>query len=107
MRAPFDGVLDALRRTPLPLCSVDIPSGWHVEQGPVGESPLRPETLISLTAPKLAAAHFEGFHYLGGRFVPPPIFEKYGFRQPPFPGTEQVVLLSSPKCDELMSAAIY
>lgn len=98
MRPPFDAVLEAMRTSTLPLCSVDIPSGWHVERGPegaVGEA-LMPETLISLTAPKLASAHFAGFHYLGGRFVPPPIFEKYGFEQPAFPGAEQVVLLSAP-----------
>lgn len=32
---------------------------------------LRPEMLISLTAPKLGAKHFQGkHHYIGGRFVP-------------------------------------
>ena len=98
VRPPFDAVLEAMRRSTLPLCSVDIPSGWHVELGPEGAAgeALMPETLISLTAPKLASAHFAGYHYLGGRFVPPPIFEKYGFEQPAFPGTEQVVLLSAP-----------
>lgn len=35
---------------------------------------LRPEMLISLTAPKLGAKHFEGkYHYIGGRFIPPQI----------------------------------
>ena len=35
---------------------------------------LRPEMLVSLTAPKLGAKHFQGqFHYIGGRFVPPAI----------------------------------
>lgn len=35
---------------------------------------LRPEMLISLTAPKLGAKHFQGkYHYIGGRFIPPQI----------------------------------
>ena len=35
---------------------------------------LRPDMLVSLTAPKRAARCFEGpHHYLGGRFVPPAI----------------------------------
>lgn len=35
---------------------------------------LRPDMLVSLTAPKLGARFFDGrFHYLGGRFVPPAI----------------------------------
>ena len=104
VRAPFDEVLASLRTSALPICSVDIPSGWDVERGPIGgDDALRPETLISLTAPKLGSAAFEGFHYLGGRFVPEPIFAKYGFRQPPFPAAEQVVLLSGPSCDEMVS----
>jgi len=100
VRAPFDAVLASLRTSALPICSVDIPSGWDVERGPVGGSDaLQPETLVSLTAPKLGSAAFGGYHYLGGRFVPEPIFAKYGFRQPPFPAAEQVVLLSGPSGD--------
>ncbi len=56
------------------IASVDIPSGWHVENGDENGDGLRPDMLVSLTAPKRAARFFEGpFHYLGGRFVPPAI----------------------------------
>lgn len=49
-------------------------AGWDVEQGDVSGSGLRPEMLVSLTAPKNAAKHFEGrHHYVGGRFVPPAV----------------------------------
>lgn len=59
---------------PPPVVSVDIPSGWHVEEGDVEGDGLRPEMLVSLTAPKRAARLFAGrHHYLGGRFVPPQI----------------------------------
>ena len=45
-----------------------IPLGLHAGNG------LRPDMLVSLTAPKLGARFFDGrFHYLGGRFVPPAI----------------------------------
>ena len=94
MRAPFDSILTAMRASPLPSVAIDIPSGWDVEKGPVDADSLQPNVLVSLTAPKKGAAHFKGeAHYLGGRFVPPGIFEKYGFEQPAFPGTEQVVRL--------------
>jgi len=75
---------------------VDVPSGWDVDLGPPGEpTDLQPDVLISLTGPKLCASHFTGSrHYLGGRFVPPAILAKYGFSQPAFPGTDQVVRLS-------------
>ncbi len=56
------------------MASVDIPSGWHVENGDETGDGLRPDMLVSLTAPKRGARFFNGpFHYLGGRFVPPSI----------------------------------
>ena len=94
LRAPFDAILPAMAASTLPLVSVDVPSGWDVDSGPAGGADdLRPAVLISLTAPKACAAHFDGRHYLGGRFVPPAILEKYGFTQPAFSGAEQFVRL--------------
>lgn len=94
-RPPFDAIVRALTvAVNLPVVSVDIPSGWDVESGPPDQNALMPEVLVSLTAPKLCAAHFKhGRHYLGGRFVPPTISERFGFMQPRFPGTNQVVRL--------------
>jgi len=96
VRAPFDTVLPALQQSALPVVSVDIPSGWDVEQGPpAGVDHLKPEMLVSLTMPKKCASHFNGAHYLGGRFVPPTIAKQFNFKQPAFPGLEQVVKLSA------------
>ncbi len=51
-------------------------------------------TQVSLTAPKLCARLFKGkMHFLGGRFVPPPLREKYEIAIPPYVGSEQVVQL--------------
>jgi NAD(P)H-hydrate epimerase len=75
-RPPFDTLLDMLKPAAAPpaLVSVDIPSGWHVENGDESVGGLRPDMLVSLTAPKRGARAFQGaFHYLGGRFVPPAI----------------------------------
>lgn len=67
-------------------------AGWDVEKGRADG--LRPDMLISLTAPKKAAVHFSGrYHFLGGRFVPPALQEKYGLNLPPYPGTECVLQL--------------
>jgi hypothetical protein len=41
-----------------------------VEQGDVNGDGIKPDMLISLTAPKLCAKQFHGTHYVGGRFVP-------------------------------------
>lgn len=94
VRPPFDSILAALRDTSVPVASVDVPSGWDVDQGDVSRAGLRPAVLVSLTAPKGCSAGFEGAHYLGGRFVPPGIVAKYGLHGlPPYPGAEQVVRL--------------
>jgi len=90
VRPPFDAVLPLLASSGLPIVSVDIPSGWDVEKGPVelttklgekkpgematadGEKPfkwLEPDVLISLTAPKEGVRPFTGRHFLGGRFI--------------------------------------
>jgi NAD(P)H-hydrate epimerase len=62
----------------LPIVSIDIPSGWDVELGDLYETRLMPETLVSLTAPKLCAQYFEGkHHYVGGRFVPDSVKDQY------------------------------
>ena len=95
IRAPYADLLCSLPRLPHPpMLSVDVPSGWHVEEGDVGGAGLRPEALVSLTAPKLCARRFEGkYHAVGGRFVPPGVRDKYGLRLPAYEGREQFVLL--------------
>lgn len=73
VRAPFDTVIEALKRTDKPIISVDIPSAWDVEVGDPEGKYFTPAVLISLTAPKLGSKAFQGRHYLGGRFVPPSV----------------------------------
>ncbi|KAK6360464.1 hypothetical protein TWF730_006606 [Orbilia blumenaviensis] len=81
IRAPFDAVITAMKSSKAPTTSVDVPSSWDVENGPPSEGPgkdFQPENLISLTAPKHLTRHFKGRHFLGGRFCPPYLQEKYG-----------------------------
>ncbi len=62
------------------LVSVDVPSGWDVDGGDLTGTGFHPDVLVSLTAPKLSAKKFRGRHFVGGRFLPPAIAEKYGIR---------------------------
>ncbi|XP_059498930.1 LOW QUALITY PROTEIN: NAD(P)H-hydrate epimerase [Stegostoma tigrinum] len=92
VREPFASVLGTLEGVTVPIASVDIPSGWDVEKG--NPSGIQPDLLVSLTAPKKAATHFQGrYHYLGGRFVPPALERKYSLNLPEYPGTECVCQL--------------
>lgn len=97
-RPLFVPILETLSQTSVPIVSIDIPSGWDVENGPPEDSALSPDMLISLTAPKICAKHFKGqYHVLGGRFVPPKMQQKYQLNLPQYPGTSQVVVLNSKK----------
>ncbi|WCJ35692.1 Pyridoxine/pyridoxamine 5'-phosphate oxidase [Euphorbia peplus] len=103
-RPPFDNLIQKLvqldnsvqNHSPV-IVSVDIPSGWHVEEGDVGGEGIKPDMLVSLTAPKLCAKKFSGpHHFLGGRFVPPSIVEKFKLHLPLYPGTSMCVRIGKP-----------
>ena len=68
--------------------------GWDVENGPGLEKCINPTLLISLTAPKMCAKFFKGDHYLGGRFVPKSLAQKYELDLPIYPKTECCVKLN-------------
>ncbi|XP_071098552.1 NAD(P)H-hydrate epimerase-like isoform X1 [Haliotis cracherodii] len=95
-RPEFASILEKLKKIQddVHICSIDVPSGWDVESGdPDG---IHPELLISLTAPKLCARHFRGkHHYLGGRFVPKTLEQRYSLNLPAYPGTECVIELKT------------
>ncbi|CAN8253528.1 unnamed protein product [Cochlearia groenlandica] len=107
-RPPFDDLIRRLialksyeqtRQKQAVIVSVDIPSGWHVEEGDSegGGGGIKPDMLISLTAPKLCAKRFHGpHHFLGGRFVPPSVAEKYKLELPSYPGTSMCVRIGKP-----------
>ncbi|KAJ7367361.1 YjeF N-terminal domain-like protein [Mycena albidolilacea] len=90
-RAPFDSALSMISASGLPIVSVDIPSGWDVEAGNDAGFGLSPDVLVSLTAPKEGVRTFRGQHFLGGRFVPRTLEEKFGLNLPIYPGYEQIV----------------
>ena len=70
VRAPFDAALPLIANSGLPIVSVDVPSGWNVDEGKADDLALEPDVLVSLTAPKEGVRKFRGRHFLGGRFVP-------------------------------------
>jgi len=85
-------VVDWLAKTSLPVLSIDVPSGWDVANGPPAGPHVTPDTLVSLTAPKLCAQHFKGRHHvLAGRFVPPELAQKHGLSLPEYEGLKLTV----------------
>lgn len=94
VRPAFESLMSRLATTQTPVASIDVPSGWDVEKGDVYGTNLRPDFLISLTAPKMCSVHFAGrFHYLGGRFVPPKLEQKYNLQLPSYAGLNSFVKL--------------
>ncbi|KAL6493567.1 Pyridoxine/pyridoxamine 5'-phosphate oxidase 1, chloroplastic [Orobanche gracilis] len=105
-RPPFDDLIQRLvalgnpneknDKSPV-IVSVDIPSGWHVEEGDLSGEGIKPHMLVSLTAPKLCAKKYSGpHHFLGGRFVPPSIAEKFHLCLPEYRGTSMCVRIGKP-----------
>ena len=66
-KPPYDKIINQLATSSLPVISVDIPSGWHVDQGDIYNTHFTPTAIISLTAPKKCVESYQGVHYLGGR----------------------------------------
>jgi NAD(P)H-hydrate epimerase len=80
-REPFASIMTQLQEAQtssnIPVISVDVPSGWNVDQGDVANTGFVPQVLVSLTTPKECAKGFSGRHFVGGRFLPPKLAEKY------------------------------
>nr|CDS29141.1 apolipoprotein A I binding protein [Hymenolepis microstoma] len=97
LRPEFDDVIQRIASLKVPLASIDVPSGWEINERTETEDVLQPDCLISLTAPKICALRFTGrYHFLGGRFVPPILANKYNLCLPQYPGASPVVLLKGP-----------
>lgn len=83
-REPFKTALEQMRDMQatknIPVISVDVPSGWNVDDGDVAETGFLPQVLVSLTTPKESARGFVGRHFVGGRFLPPTLAEKYNVK---------------------------
>lgn len=62
-------VIEEFKFSSIPIFSIDIPSGWNVNEGNI-DNLFEPEYLISLTLPKLGVKSFKGTHFVGGRFIP-------------------------------------
>ncbi|PIO75009.1 hypothetical protein TELCIR_02971 [Teladorsagia circumcincta] len=83
VREPFSDIIEAVTKSGIFVFSIDIPSGWHVENGAPSEGPyIRPHGIISLTAPKLC---------IGGRFVPKQLAKEHGLLLPKYPNADQIV----------------
>jgi len=53
------------------------------------------DVLVSLTAPKYCAKYFKGIHYLGGRFMPPSLINKYNLIIPKYNSFYQFLRLDN------------
>lgn len=96
IRPPFDSVINTINsHSDIPILSVDIPSGWEVDEGFVPGGLRDPAVLVSLTAPKPVAQHIRPTtrHFVGGRFVNNHIAQKYHLDKFPYAGYDQVVEL--------------
>lgn len=77
-REIFDFIIINSRELSIPVISIDVPSGWEVDmKESSNEDKIKPEVLISLTAPKLCSKYFEGIHFVASTFATRDIMRKY------------------------------
>ena len=76
IRQPFKTIIEAMKKFENKIISVDIPSGFDIDKGNIFDTFI-PKGLVSLTLPKLCSKDFKGEHFLGGRFAPKKLFEKF------------------------------
>lgn len=98
IREPFNSILNKLANVDdkIVIVSVDIPSGWDVDQGPITGGNINPSVLVSMTVPKPCSAYIDGTktsHYVGGRFIPTVFAKKYGFEPFNYEGVSQILKL--------------
>eukprot|EP01032_Pedospumella_encystans_P010217 gene10217-11958_t len=85
---------NTLASSRIPVFSVDIPSGWDVNEGDIHDTKFVPDAVISLTAPKLCMKE-DYVHYVGGRFVPPRLAAELGLVLPDYgTNSKQFMLLN-------------
>ncbi|KAM4810623.1 yjeF N-terminal domain-containing protein 3 [Rhinophrynus dorsalis] len=90
LKEPCATILGTMKQIKIPIISLDIPSGWDVEDG--NSDGIIPEVLISLAAPKKCALQFCGkHHFIAGRFLPYDVQKKFELSLLEYPGTDCVV----------------
>ena len=94
-RQPYSSIINYLATTKTPIISVDIPSGWNVDNGDEYKTGFVPTSVISLTTPKKCMAGYNGIHYVGGRFVPPSIASSFKLNLPVYGGNDQIALITN------------
>lgn len=91
----FERLINEVAKTETTLCCIDVPSGWHVDNGCLNENALKPEMLISLPVPKRCALTFKGkYHFMGGRYIPAQLNKALKLNIPAYPETECVLRLT-------------
>lgn len=103
LRKPFDSIIAKMikhqKENNKIIFAVDVPTGWDVDDGPTeasGTQDYMPDALISLTAPKPCSLKLNENvnHYLGGRFIPQCVADKWDFQIPHYKGSDQYVKLN-------------
>ncbi|ODQ64987.1 YjeF N-terminal domain-like protein [Nadsonia fulvescens var. elongata DSM 6958] len=100
IREPFHEAIQLLTSTNKPVVSVDVPSSWNVDNGPVdidSNGVFMPSVLVSLTAPKgvVKSISQSTRHFVGGRFVSEALQNEFDLDNISYIGTDMVAEVSN------------
>lgn len=85
LRDPYPLYLTALKGFEDKIMSLDIPSGWDIEEGNTGIG-FTPAANISMMLPKEGMKGYKGRHFVGANFMPDIVLEEFGLERPEFDG---------------------
>lgn len=92
-KSPFKEIIDLMKDSQKPVISVDVPSGWPIEDVPSKDS-LKPHMLISLSAPVHTCIKYIWLELFRRRFAPNISMGSTCLEADSFPGTSPRYLLS-------------
>ncbi len=88
IKEPFNHFIDFFKETNIPILSIDVPSGWQIDSED-NSNMFNPNYLVSLGVPKICTKNYLGNHFLGGRFIPKIILDKFSLLLPEYEGNKQ------------------
>jgi NAD(P)H-hydrate epimerase len=92
VREEYSEIYNLLVNESSKVFSIDIPSGWECERA----GNWSPFGVCSLSLPKICMKNFNGFHYLGGRFLDLKVLEDLKLQPFNYNSNDQFMILNKP-----------
>lgn len=83
VRSNYLKLFKILKKIESKIISVDVPSGWEIEEGNIHDT-FTPDANISLGTLKKCIKNFKGRHYFSDYFMPQNLLKKFNVSNPTY-----------------------